>query len=130
MATGTWVPGYNRTITFLGVNLKVKGGSFTEMVEKLIVTHNQSGGVQGWLAGILDGQGSIQANVDAGAVPPAFGLVAGVSGFLTYSLGSTNPYVIPVTVERKNYQWVVNGLLEYSFDVSVNSEVGSMSRAA
>lgn len=130
MATGTWVPGYNRSIVFLGVALKVKGGTFTEMVEKLIVTHNQSGGVQGWLAGILDGQGSVQANVDAAAVPPSFGLYAGASGTLLYSLGSTVPYSIPVTVERKTYQWVVNGLLEYSFDVSVNSEVGSMSRAA
>lgn len=130
MATGTWVPGYARTISFLGVSLKVKGGSFTEMVEKLIVTHNQSGGVQGWLAGILDGQGSVQANIDAAAVPPSFGLYAGVSGTLVYAIGSTNPYSIPVTVERLAYQWVVNGMMEYSFDVSVNSEVGSMSRAS
>lgn len=130
MATGQWQPGYNKSITLFGISLKIRSSTWDEAIEKLIVTHSQSGGVQGWMAGILDGNGTVQACVDAGAVPPGYSIVAGAMGAMLYTLGSALPFIIPVGVVHVHYQTAVNTLVEYAFDVAINSEQGAYTRAS
>lgn len=130
MATGNWQHGYDKSITFLGIALKIKGTTWDEHIEKLIVTHSQSGGVQGWIAGILDGEGNVTANINADAVPASFALVAGVKGIATWGIGSVNPFTIPVGVTKVHYQSTVAGLVEFSFDMALDSETGAYVRAS
>jgi hypothetical protein len=130
MATGDWQVGYDKSVTFLGVSLKIKGSSWDEHIEKLIVTHTQSGGVQGWVAGILDGEGSVQAVINGDALPVSFGLGAGVMGTMTWGIGGNTAFSIPCGITKMHYQSAVNGLVEYSFDVALNSEQGTYVRAA
>jgi hypothetical protein len=124
MPTGLWQAGYNKSIAFLGLVMKIKSTSWDEHIEKLIVTHTQSGGVQGWIAGILDGEGHVDANIDASLVPPNFALVAGIQGIAVWGIGSANAFQLPVGVTKVHYQSAVAGLVEYSFDIALNSETG------
>lgn len=129
MSTGNWEPGYNKSIIIGGTTLKVLSSTWAESVEKLVVTHSQSGGVQGWIPGILDGEGEVTANVDADQVPPDLAIYAGASATMLFPLGSAQPFSLPITITRVNYQFAVNGLVNYSFNVAMNSEVGEYVRA-
>ncbi len=130
MATGSWQVGYNKSVVFKGAVLKILESSWDEEIMKLIVTHSQSGGVEGWMAGILSGNGTIKANVDALFVPPNLSIIPGSMGFMVYSLGSAQPITIPMGVTKVHYGTVVAGLVEYSFDAALNSEVGAYTRAS
>ena len=129
MATGSWQVGFNISPSFAGTLLKVRSSRWLERVEKLIVTHSQSGGVQGWLPGILDGEGGVEAVIDSAAVPSGFNITVGTSAFFLYRIGSANPYSCPVTVSEVHFATEVAGLSVYGFAVALNSEVGAYVRA-
>ena len=130
MATGSWQAGFNKSVTFGGVSLKILESSWVPKIMQLIVTHSQSGGVEGWIAGILSGSGETKANVDALNVPPSLNIVPGALGFMIFSIGSGIPFIIPIGILEVHYATVVSGLVTYSFSHALNSEVGAYSNAA
>lgn len=130
MPSGNWQVGYNKSVIFGGTSLKILESSWDEEIDQLIVTHSQSGGVEGWIAGILKGEGTVRANVDADSAPPALTIVPGAMGTFLFTIGTATPFVIPVGITKVHYQTAVEGKVEYSFNVKLNSEAGTYSRAA
>ncbi len=129
MATGAWQVGWNKSISIFGVLLKILTSSWDEQIEALDVTHSQSGGVEGWIPGVLRGEGAVTCNIDAALVPPAFSLVAGAFGYYIFYIGSNTPFSNPIGITKVHYTSAVLGKVEYSFDVKMNSEVGPYVRA-
>jgi hypothetical protein len=121
--TGNWQVGWDKSVQIGSSVLKILESSWDEEIEKLIVTHSQSGGVEGWIPGILKGEGTVRANVDADLVPSSsLGITPGAFGTMRYTIGSANPFVIPIGVVKVHYQSAVEGKVEYSFTVALNSE--------
>jgi len=129
-------PGYARAVTFQldgamgATTIKVTATSWDEHIEPLISTHTGSGGIQERLAGILDGEGDVQANVDGAALPNAAapGIVAGAKGTLTYDVGGTTPFTIHVLIQKVHWASVVNGLMTYSFHALLDNTSGTYTR--
>ena len=130
MATGTWIVGYDKSVTFGSTSLKVVETTWDEEIEPLMVTHSQSGGVEGWIAGVLKGQGSIRANINAAQMPYSISIYAGAQGTMTWGIGGTTAFSIPFGITSVNYKSAVMGLVEYSFNIKLNSEQGTYVRAA
>ena len=134
MATPVFVVGYDK-----GVSLWLTGGSvvFTtinitawsweESVNALVVTHTGSGGIAARIAGILDGEGTIEGNYDSAnlihASPP--NIRAGARGQIKIQTGATNPFLIPVIVQKVPYKSAVDGLVQYTFTVQMDSQSGT-----
>ena len=125
-----WQAGWNKSVSFLGTSLKIKASTWDEHIEKLIVTHSQSLGIQGWIAGVLDGEGTVQAVIDSSLIPPNLLIVPGTMGFIRWVLGSAVDFSIPGGITKVHYSTAVAGLVEYSFDFALNSETGAYVRAS
>ena len=128
-----YVPGYSQGVTFQlsGANtattLKVTGHTWMEKVQDLITTHTGSGGIQERIAGVLDGEGTVDANVDAADLvhDTAPGVRAGAKGTITHAVGSSQPFTIKVMVTELMFKSVVNGLVTYSFKTALDNTSGS-----
>ena len=128
--------GFNKGVSFqptglgVAVTFYVTGHSWSEMIDKIDVTHSGTGGIQALLAGILRGDGNMKANCDSGQIVsnPSNGLRAGTNGIMnfyfydggTFGLG-TNPFSVPCMVIKVNYKSEVAGKTEYDCDVSLNA---------
>lgn len=132
-----FTPGYNKAVTFKvdgagsATTLKVTDWSWEEQVNALVTTHTGSGGKATRIAGVLDGDGTVTANVDIDALPNATapGIVAGAKATITYSFGTATPWSAHVLVTKVNYRSQVGGLLTYNFNVALDDD-GSYTRAA
>src|ERR1041384_805735 len=128
--------GYDLGATFkldgagTATTLNITAWSWAEEVMKLVTTHTGSAGIQAVLAGILDGEGSVEANVDIAALPNAAapGIIAGAKGTITFNTGTSVVYSIHVMVTQVPWKSSVNGLLQYSFNVTLDSTTGTYVR--
>jgi len=112
--------------------LLVKNTTWDEKVAKLITTHSGSGGKEAVIAGILSGDGTVEANVDTTVMPQAAapGIVAGAKGTLTWDNGGVTPWSIHVMITQINWRGPVDGLLTYNFNCCMDSSSGAYVRAA
>lgn len=131
-----YVPGYSQGVAFTvdgggSVALNVTGHSWMEKVEALITTHTGTAGLQTRIAGIFDGEGTVDANVDAAALvhDTAPGVRAGAKGTITHAIGGATPFSIHVLITELLYKSVVNGLVSYSFKCAFDATSGSYTRA-
>ena len=127
--------GYDKAAKFYldggsNVTLAIKSYTNTEEVQSLDTSHSGSNGKRTRIAGMLDVKGTIEANVDAAALPNATspGIVAGAKGKVTVQVGSANPYVCHVLITKVNWRSQVDGLVTYSFDYELDDDNSSFSR--
>lgn len=131
-----YVPGYSQGATWQtdgaggATTLNITDWSWEEMVNKLVTTHSGSGGIAACIAGIFDGDGNVQANIDAAALPCAAapGIRAGAKGTITYAVGGSTPFSIHCMITKVPWKSAVNGLVSYSFQVALDSTTGSYTR--
>lgn len=136
MATPVFVVGYDKAVqTELGANvtfttLNITAWSWEESVNTLLVTHSGSGGIAARIAGVLDGEGTVEANYDSAnnmfAAAPS--VKAGIRGVVKIQVGTTNPFIIPVIVQKVPFKSSVDGLVQYTFTVQLDSQSGSYSQ--
>lgn len=123
--------GFNKSPTFLvsgggaAITLNVTGHTWAEMIDALDITHTGTGGVQALLAGIFRGDGNIKGNVDAAILPSTFFIRAGFNGLFGIPLGSPTPFVVPAMIVKVNYQSLVEGKVEFNFDIKLNALAGN-----
>ncbi len=127
--------GFNKGTTFQPTGIGaagvffVTGHSWSEMIDKIDVTHTGTEGVQALLAGILRGDGNMKANIDSAQIisNPAVGLRAGTNGVMQffYYSATLNPFVVPCMVIKVNYKSESAGKTEYDCDVSLNALAGN-----
>ena len=123
--------GFDKGVSFQrdgagSVVLNIQEWTWAEEVMKLVITHSGSQGVQAVIAGILSGEGNVQANVDAAALPSgAAGIRAGVKGTIVMATGAGTPFSIHVMIVKVNWRSIVTGLVTYNFDVTLDSTSGS-----
>lgn len=130
--------GYNKSPTFTLdggalVTLKVKSTSWTEQINALDTTHTGSGGIHARIAGLLDGNGTVEAVVDSQnmiTLTAAGGIISGAKGLLGFPMGGTTPLSVHVIITQINWRAVVDGLLTVSFNCAIDSSSGSYTRAA
>lgn len=125
--------GYNKGVTlqvsgFAAGVLNIKGHSWSEQIDALDITHTGHAGIQALLAGILRGDGNVKADLDGALAPPNVGIRAGANALMLFNLGTTTPYQVPLMITKVNYASVVEGKVEYDFDVRLNTEAGAMIR--
>lgn len=120
LAGATWTPDGGGTTV-----LAIRGHSWEEQVAGLLTTHTQSGGKAARIAGVLDGQGNVTADVDAALLPPGFSLKAGQKGVMTFGVGSASPFSVHGMILKVHYQTAVEGKVEYNFDVAMDSTTGA-----
>lgn len=133
----TFVAGYNKGVTFQlsgaggATTLLVKSWSWDEAVEKLDVTHTGTTGIQAVIAGILRGDGTVEANVDITALPNATPptIIPGSKGTITFNVGSSTPHSCPVMVAKVHWASAVDGVVNYSFDTTLDYLTGTYTRA-
>ena len=128
-----YVPGYSQGVTFdlnsaaAPVTLKVTGHSWQEKVADLITTNTGSGGIQERIAGVLDGEGTVDANTDAAAFPwdTSPGVRAGAKGTITFAVGGSTPHSVKCMILEVLSKSVVDGLVQYSFRVALDNTSGT-----
>lgn len=128
--------GYDKGATFSvdggggAVTLNITSHSWGEEVQKLVTTHSGTGGKACCIAGVLDGDGQIEANIDPTALPNATspGIVAGAKGVIALDVGSSSDWSIHVMITRVNWRSVVNGLVTYSFNYALDNTSGTYTR--
>lgn len=127
-----YVAGYSQGVAFTvsgggSVALNVTGHTWMEKVQDLVTTHTGSGGIQERIAGIFDGEGTVDANIDAAALPwdTAPGVRAGAKGTITHAVGGSTPFSIKVMITEVMSKSVVNGLVTYSFKTVLDNTSGS-----
>lgn len=129
MAQITPVAGKNVGVTWTpaggAVTLYVTEHSWSEMIDAIDTTHTGTSGQQSLLAGILRGEGTVKAFLDATSSATAFlgatqTIIAGTNGTLTHSLSSAYGYVIPCMITRVVSSVPVTGGINYEFTVILN----------
>lgn len=122
-------PGFDKAVTFKvdggsDVVLKVTGWSWEEQVNALVTTHTGSNGKAQRIAGVLDADGNVEANIDAASLPFATspGIRAGAKGVIKYDYGATNPWTAHVLITKVSSRSQVNGLLTYNFQVALDDD--------
>ncbi len=128
-----FIAGYSQGATWQATGqgapttLNITAWSWEESVAVLDVTHSGTAGQMAVLAGILTGEGTVEANTDAAALPPTLTspIKAGQKGVIRYSTGSTNPWVIPCMISKVPHKSAVNGLVQYSFTVTFDALSGT-----
>lgn len=123
-------PGYNKGATFkldganAAVTLNIRSWSWEEHVARLVTTHTGTNGNSTCIRGVLDGEGNVEANVDAAALVNAAspGVVAGAKGTITYNVGGTNAWSAHVLVTRLSNRSAVDGLVGYQFSVAMDDD--------
>lgn len=110
--------------------LNIRAWSWNEQVNKLVTTHTGSAGIAACIAGVLDGDGTIEANVDAAALPnnTAPGIVPGAKAVIRPAVGSSNNWAIHVMVVSVNWKSAVDGLVTYSANVALDSTTNTYTR--
>jgi hypothetical protein len=106
--------------------LNVTGSSWDEEINTILVTHSGSGGLAARIANILDGKGTVNADLDLFA-PPYLnvpGIVAGGVGALLIYVGPGRPFQIPAIIKKVHYEQTVMTEVHWSFDIEMNSLVG------
>ena len=126
-----FVAGFSNPVTFQAVGagaattLNITGWTGGEEVVRLITTHSGSLGLQASLAGIYDFLANVTANYDLAAFPHTIppNIRAGVKGTITLSTGTgaTTKFTMGVLITKVNYASPVNGLVNYNFDVGLDS---------
>ena len=134
-AAGLVFPGQSGLSSSGGTaTINVTEHSWSEMIDKLDVTHSGSAGIQALLAGILRGDGNVKANCDDAQIITSItsSIVAGINGIMSFFLYavSSNAYVVPAMIQKVNFKSVVSGVASYDFDVSLNGLAGAMVRPA
>lgn len=123
-----YVPGYDKAATFQldgagsATTLAIRSWSWAENVQKLVTTHTGTSGKAACIAGVLDGEGDVEANLDAAALPCATapGIKAGAKGSITFAVGGSTTWIIHVMVTRVNWRSAVDALVTYSFSVALD----------
>lgn len=122
-------PGYDKAVTFKvdsgsDVVLNVTGWSWEEQVNALLTTHTGTNGKATRLAGVLDADGTVEANFDAAAIPSATspGIKAGAKGVIQYDVGTTTNWKAHVLITKVNYRSQVGGLVTYNFNVALDDD--------
>lgn len=138
MATPVFVVGYDKAVqTEFGANvtfatLNITAWSWEPTVNTLLVTHSGSGGIAARIAGVLDGEGTVEANFDSAnlifGASPLPTITPGVRGQIKVQVGTTNPFIIPVIVQKVPFKSSVDGLVQYTFSVQMDSQSGSYSQ--
>src|SRR5579859_7581585 len=108
--------------------LNIKSSSWDEEINTILVTHSGSGGVAARLANVLDGHGTVNADLDLLAPPylnPPY-IVSGVSGLLIVNVAplAGRAFQVPGIIKKVHWENPVQGKVSYSFDVEMNSIVG------
>lgn len=133
MATPIFVVGYDKAVASkLGANgsyttLNITAWSWEPTVNTLLVTHTASGGIAARIAGVLDGEGTVEANYDSAnnnfATAP--GIIPGARGLIQVQVGASTPFTIPVIIQKVPFKSSVDGLVQYSFTVQMDQQSGT-----
>jgi hypothetical protein len=131
------VPGYSMSPTFkvdggAFVTLNVVSSNWTEKVVKLVTTDTGTAGLAACIAGVLDGDGQVEANVSSSALYCAAspGIVAGAKGTITFPIGGATPFSIHVMIVEVGPRIPALGLVTYHFSVALDGTTGTYTRAA
>lgn len=121
--------GYNKAAKFYldggsNVTLAIRGYSASEEVQSHDTSHSGTSGKRTRIAGMLDNKGTIEAYVDAAALPNATspGIVAGAKGKVSLDVGSTNVWQFHVLITKVNWRSQVDGVVSYSFDYELDDD--------
>jgi hypothetical protein len=129
--------GYDLGATFTvdgggAVAINITSWSWSERVRELITTHTGSSGREAMIAGVLSGEGTVEANVDIAALPNAAapGIIAGAKGTIVWDCGVGTDWSVHVMITQLNFKSSVDGLLTYNFNVKLDNTSGSYTRPA
>jgi hypothetical protein len=128
--------GYDLGVTFQlegaggATSLAITSWSWSERVRELMTTHTGSSGREAMIAGVLSGEGTVEANVDIAALPVAAapGIIAGAKGAIVFDTGTTTDWTVHVMVTQLNFKSSVDGLLTYNFNVKFDSTINTYTR--
>lgn len=130
--TNVFVSGHANPVVFqvLGqgavATLNITGSTWDEEINTILVTHSGSGGVAARIPNVLDGKGTVNADVDLLAPPylnPPL-IVPGVSGTFLIFIAPGRAFQVPAIIPKVHYESQVQGKVSYSFDLEMNSLVG------
>lgn len=109
--------------------LNITSWSWSENVNSLEVTHTGTGGLSAFIAGVLTGDFSFDANFDTAANPFASSpsLKAGKKGVITLNTNTTAPWSIGVMIEKVDHKAAVNGLIQFTVSGKLDVISGSYS---
>jgi hypothetical protein len=111
------------------ISLNITGWNWTESVNALDVTHTGTGGQSAFIAGVLTGDFSFDANLDPLVNPPysaATALRAGQKGIIQFVTNSaTTPWSVPIIIEKADHKSAVNGLIQYTVSGKLDQIIGS-----
>jgi hypothetical protein len=134
----TFIPGYDKAASVLkdgqvvATTLNITSWTWEERVKELITTHSGTVGVEAMIAGILSGEGTIEANLQSDAIfhTGTNAVRAGMKGAIGLAAGLSSPFAIHCMVTRVNWKSVVDGLVSYNFNVKLDATSGSYTSAA
>ncbi len=128
-----FVPGHFAPVVFanaaaaggVGVQLDIKDHTVDLTVLLHDVTNTGTGGVRARIAGPLDAQGTVNADLDLDSPPyGAAAIFPGVRGLCLFGFSLSRALQIPVRVEKLHFAAAVDKEVMYSFDVKMDANAG------
>jgi hypothetical protein len=136
MATPVWAPGYvaKANVNTLGgggaTDLRITGWSWEEKITAMLTTNTASGAVAERLAGVLDGSGDVTFNYDLANQnhKTPYLIVPGAVGVISLFVSGVVFFQVPFLIESVGYKVVVDGKVEVSCKILMNSAAGTYVR--